>query len=816
MGIAQAMVLIAAVVLQSAFAAPTPAAVPAASKSQAVKPEAASVTATDIPQKASDTQSALATLSNTMQLSKDTAELLKQLPASDKALQVNLLQFKTLSLEKLDLRELEQLAQQWEASERTFETWQSILGKETKRFEQASFQIDSMIDLWQNTQTSVKKEKAPLAIQKRVAAVLKELQHTNKIFKERYDILLVASDKVANEMLAIQKALAQIETTRAIQKKKIYVKESRHLLKALFTEPFTPAVYARQLYEENAKAFEHADEYLFSDRQNILLLTTLFIFLLVLLLFMQRLDNRDALFVKCDNATMDAVHILHRPLSSALLMTLATTVFIYDEPPQSVGLLILLAALPPMLRIMHTIAAPRVRPFLHATALLALLEIIRQPVPGTLLDDRLINLASTLALLALLYLFVRTKSLIPHVTLNRWFKFLLRLVPLLALMLIASVVANLYGSARFAKFLTSIATISLISLMGWYIVARVLIGFATLFIRRRSAQSLHIVQSYADKLQANAAFFISLFVVACWLHGVTKRLGIDQALIEGFKAFESLSIELASVTLSVKNFLDFLIIIFATYIVSKLLRTVLELEIFSRIKLPRGIPMATSMLLHYTVVFFGTILALLALGVKMSDLSLLAGAMGVGLGFGLRNILANFVSGIILIFERPIQNGDTVEIAQTLGSVKQIGVRSTTIQAYNGAEVMVPNADFMTQTVTNHTLSDTRRRFDLTVKVELNADPHRIMGLMETVAKKQGNVLEEPEPRAYFLGFGDYYLEFQLYYWLCENILQAKSEVALGIHDALDEAGIAIPQPRQEITLVKQKPPSRTDAAKPL
>ena len=254
-------------------------------------------------------------------------------------------------------------------------------------------------------------------------------------------------------------------------------------------------------------------------------------------------------------------------------------------------------------------------------------------------------------------------------------------------------------------------------------------------------------------------------------------------------------------TLSVKNFMDFVIIIAATYLISKLLRTVLELEVFSRIRTPRGIPMAISMLLHYTLVIFGTILALLALGMQMNDLSLLAGTMGLGLGFGLRNIMANFVSGIILIFERPIQNGDTVEIAGTLGSVKQIGVRSTTIQAYNGAEIMVPNADFMTQTVTNHTLSNDRRRFEIVIRVASDADPHAVMALMKAAAVGQSDVLADPEPNVFFLGFGDYYLEYKLHFWLRENIAQAKSEVALGIYDALRAAGYDLPVPRQRVAL---------------
>jgi small-conductance mechanosensitive channel len=175
--------------------------------------------------------------------------------------------------------------------------------------------------------------------------------------------------------------------------------------------------------------------------------------------------------------------------------------------------------------------------------------------------------------------------------------------------------------------------------------------------------------------------------------------------------------------------------------------------------------------------------------------------MGVGLGFGLRNIIENFISGLIIIFERPIEVGDTIEVGDVFGSVEKIGMRSSTIQTFDGSEVIVPNGSLITNQVTNWTLSDRRRRIKLPVKVAFGNDPHKVLELLIKVVREHSGVLDTPEPQAFFNGFGDNFLEFTVYYWLSDNILQIKSEVALGVHDAINTAGIDTPRPKGDFNL---------------
>jgi small-conductance mechanosensitive channel len=322
-----------------------------------------------------------------------------------------------------------------------------------------------------------------------------------------------------------------------------------------------------------------------------------------------------------------------------------------------------------------------------------------------------------------------------------------------------------------------------------------------LLIRRRSARALQTVKTYEKQLERRAIFVIHLIAFFIWLRMTLRVFGLLKPLLNWFSEILAFEWTVGTTTVSVQGIIDFLLILIAAFILARLIRVFLDMEVFSRVRLPRGIPGAISMVVRYTIAGLGIFLALSALGIDLGKFGLLAGALGVGLGFGLQNIIANFVSGIILAFERPIQVGDTVEIGNVMGNVQEIGVRSSTVKTFDGSEVIVPNADLISNQVTNWTLSDARRRIQLPVKVAFGNDPHQVLELLLKVAREHPEVLKTPEPFATFNGFGDYFLDFTLYYWISGNIFKNKTEVALGVHDAITAAGIETPRPQRDLNL---------------
>jgi small-conductance mechanosensitive channel len=212
-------------------------------------------------------------------------------------------------------------------------------------------------------------------------------------------------------------------------------------------------------------------------------------------------------------------------------------------------------------------------------------------------------------------------------------------------------------------------------------------------------------------------------------------------------------------------------------------------------------------LVHYTVLLVGFLLAFAAMGLDLNRFTILAGAFGVGIGFGMQNIVNNFVSGLILLFERPIQVGDTVQMGELVGEITRIGIRSSAVRTWQGAEVIVPNASFISEAVTNWTLSDRMRRIEIKVGVAYGTDPERVLELLSKVAADHPLVLTEPAAVALFLGFGDSALDFELRVWTnrFEQWVRIRSELNVAVNAALRDADITIPFPQRDVHIIEPK-----------
>ncbi|WP_454905243.1 mechanosensitive channel MscK [Aggregatibacter sp.] len=215
-------------------------------------------------------------------------------------------------------------------------------------------------------------------------------------------------------------------------------------------------------------------------------------------------------------------------------------------------------------------------------------------------------------------------------------------------------------------------------------------------------------------------------------------------------------------SISLFNLLVALVIIGITYILVRNLPGILEVLIFSRVKLSQGTPYTINTLLTYTLVAIGSAWAFATLGMSWSKLQWLFAALSVGLGFGMQEIFANFVSGIILLFERPIRVGDTITINGVTGTVAKIRIRAITIIDPDRKEVIVPNKSFVTGQVTNWALSNTITRVVISIGVAYGSDLELVRRLLLQAAAEQTNIMKDPEPRALFLSFGASTLDHEL------------------------------------------------------
>ncbi len=236
---------------------------------------------------------------------------------------------------------------------------------------------------------------------------------------------------------------------------------------------------------------------------------------------------------------------------------------------------------------------------------------------------------------------------------------------------------------------------------------------------------------------------------------------------------------------------------------SWIVRALLETEFFPRQRIERGVRDSIKRLLHYFLIFLGFLLALSVAGIELRNFAILAGAFGIGIGFGLQNIVNNFVSGLILLFERPIKLGDMVVIGEDWGTVRKIGLRSTVVETLDSSEIIVPNSDLISEKVSNWTLSTSRARIVVPVGVAYGSNVPLVMKVLDEVARQHPEVLEEPPPSPIFTAFGDSSLDFQLRVWVADisHRLVVRSEILQAIDRRFRSEGIEIPFPQRDLHL---------------
>ncbi len=370
--------------------------------------------------------------------------------------------------------------------------------------------------------------------------------------------------------------------------------------------------------------------------------------------------------------------------------------------------------------------------------------------------------------------------------------------------LTVSQVANLFGYYKLMLYLAVACIYSVFIALAIFAAQRV---FSLLFLaalEAPSAERLALVRLHRATLARWIPRVMQWVGILVWLGATLDLLNVRTWVNERIAALLDFNIVGGSGNITLGGVLGFWAILLFGFALSTSLRFLFREELLKRLHLRRGIPELISTTLHYLLLLLVFLFAVNAGGVTLNKFTVLTGALGVGVGFGLQNIINNFVSGLILQFERPIRVGDVVELdAGVTGTVTRIGIRSSTVQTFQGAEVIIPNASFISSNVTNWTLSEAKRRIELPVGVAYGTDAKLVKELMERPAVQHPDVLTAPQPAVFFKGFGDSALNFELQFWVMQesNTVRVKSEVALEVMRLLDEAGIEIPFPQRDLRL---------------
>jgi small-conductance mechanosensitive channel len=245
----------------------------------------------------------------------------------------------------------------------------------------------------------------------------------------------------------------------------------------------------------------------------------------------------------------------------------------------------------------------------------------------------------------------------------------------------------------------------------------------------------------------------------------------------------------------------FLLLLLLFALLSRILRKLLLTKVLTYLKLDTGTSYTFTRIVHYFVMIVGVVVAFQFVGINLGGLAIIFGFLSVGIGFGLQNITSNFVSGLILLFERPIQVGDRVSVGDTEGDVEEINIRSTTIRSVDNISIIVPNSDFISSNVVNWSHGDTRVRLNINVGVSYNSDLDTVLRALKEVADENPEVLEKPAPEVHLTGFGDSSWDMQLRIWIDnpKRYRYVRSNINCAIVRKFRENNVEIPFPQRDL-----------------
>ncbi|NDY42451.1 mechanosensitive ion channel [Dissulfurirhabdus thermomarina] len=284
--------------------------------------------------------------------------------------------------------------------------------------------------------------------------------------------------------------------------------------------------------------------------------------------------------------------------------------------------------------------------------------------------------------------------------------------------------------------------------------------------------------------------------------------GLYESPAKAWAAVMGLGVSYGGFSLDLRAVLAAVLALYLAFLGSWGAQAFLEAEVFPRRRLDRGVRDSIRRLLHYALVIVGFVMALGFLGVEMQHFVVLAGALGIGIGFGLQNVVNNFVSGLILLFERPIKVGDTIVQNGEWAVVRRIGMRSTVVETYDQSEIIIPNSQLVSETVVNWTLSTSRARVTLPVGVAYGSDTDEVMRILLEAAAQHPAVLPEPKPYVVFRGFGESSLDFELRCWIgdANRRVETRSDLGLFVDRRFREEGVVVPFPQRDLHLVSVAP----------
>ncbi len=708
--------------------------------------------------------------------------------------------FKRDELQSLPVIRLESLDRHWRFYDKHLAEWRVDLQRITGRYSEDAAELAKRKVVWETTLGAAEANGVPPALVERAQSILAQITRTQQALSEPLEEQL----KLARRGNAVQQAIDAgkkgVDAAIKYFDQRLRMIDAPPLWAAWRdSEPSQHAVSTLLMGLQIERDFLVEYNAMHALRQNILHVAALA--LLPLLIWLSRRSRK---LVSDDTDLQESARVLVRPISAWLVLVLVGVLFFEPDAPMLRHQAALLLALIPVLRLLPRKVYAMLGPWPYVVTVLYILDQLGFMLVGVPLLLRLHGLLiGVLTLGTLLWLLLRRKAY-EGVGIEPRQRMVVRSFGWLGVAgLVVAVVANVVGNVSLAEALTGGILDSGYVGLALYAGANVLSAILKLLLARKGITRFRVVTQHTGPLLQSLGRLINFVALVTWVLIVLNEFRIYRPVAKWLTVVLTYPIEAGAISVTLGSILLFLGSVWVAFWLARTIRVVLRDDVLPNMQLPRGVGNSISTLTYYGVITIGVVVALAAAGFHVSQLAFIVGALGVGIGFGLQNVVNNFVSGLILMFERPIQPGDVVEVSGISGKVREIGMRATTLTTFEGADVVVPNGTLLSANLVNWTLSDMNRRLDVNVGVAYGNDPKRVLELLMQVAKTTPGVAALPEPSVLFVGFGASSLDFGLRAWTHDfgNWVAIRSDMTVRVYEALRAAGIEIPFPQQDLHL---------------
>lgn len=654
--------------------------------------------------------------------------------------------------------------------------------------------LDTQQKTWQATWDQVQPQSGLEVVAQRVRSALDQIQQLRTEAQQQLGLILTSQNRISEqdrEISAVQQELREAyERLRA----RLLERDSYPLwaIRELHTSDRSLSTAIRVAAGRGSAASRN-----FLRSKMPLLILTAGIYLFALLM---AFGLTNYLASKNGQDAVEGSQLLQRPFSGALLVTLFATFAFYFSAPSGVLFVEFILCLIPVLRLLPPLVGPGMRKVVYTLCAFYLVEWLYLVLQfGASFQREFFALIIVLALAIFAWLTRPSRLKVQIVT--PWRPRLLLAGTSIGLFLLAaSLLANILGFFSLSQVLGLGTVFSAFALALLYTMVRVLRLGLVILVSSAWFQSLP--DAHADAITRWGWRLLMAGATFVWLNVVLYLFAVRPAIVGALQSVLQYQMGFGKFHVTLGGILSLIFLLVLGYAIANIASFFLGSILLPNVTLKGGMAYAISRVTYYVLLVGLFFAALSTAGLELNKFTLITGALGVGVGFGLQNIVNNFASGLIVLFERPIRVSDTVEVAGVSGIVRRIGARSSTVLTAQGAEVIFPNSTLVSNQVINWTLSSARRRVEIPVGVSYSADPDLVLKLLTEVATANSRVLTYPAPETAFLGFGENALRFQLTFWASQPAwFELQSEVGLAVFRALRQAGIEIPFPQRDLHL---------------